>query len=137
MNELVIHEDSNTVEVGAGLTWIEVYAALVPKGINVVGGRLPDIGVGGYMLGGGDSLFLMVHRMDGLIEVGGYSWKTNQFGLAVDNVVAFELVLPSGQVKVVTEKDQDLWFALRVCRSGIGEFKGNGLICIRVDLTTM
>jgi FAD/FMN-containing dehydrogenase len=48
----------------------------------------------------------------------GYSWKTNQYGLAVDNVVAYELVLPNGRVKVVTEQDKDLWFALKVrsCR---------------------
>ena len=45
----------------------------------------------------------------------GYSWKTNQYGLPADTVTEFELVLPSGEVKVVTEKDEDLWFALKVC----------------------
>ena len=45
----------------------------------------------------------------------GYSWKTNQYGLTADTVMAFELVLPSGHVKSVTEQDEDLWFALRVC----------------------
>ena len=45
----------------------------------------------------------------------GYSWKTNQYGLTVDTVTAFELVLPSGKVVKVTEKDEDLWFALKVC----------------------
>ena len=48
------------------------------------------------------------------IRGAGYSWKTNQYGLTLDTVTAFELVLPSGHVKVVTEKDEDLWFALRV-----------------------
>jgi hypothetical protein len=48
------------------------------------------------------------------IRVTGYSWKTNQHGLTIDTVTAYELVLPDGQVKVVTEKDEDLWFALRV-----------------------
>ena len=28
--------------------------------------------------------------------------------------MAYELVLPNGMVKVVTEKDEDLWFALKV-----------------------
>jgi hypothetical protein len=32
----------------------------------------------------------------------------------VDTVTAFELVLPSGKVVKVTEKDEDLWFALKV-----------------------
>ena len=44
----------------------------------------------------------------------GYSWKTNQYGLTIDTVTEFELVLPNGNVKKVTEKDEDLWFALRV-----------------------
>lgn len=44
----------------------------------------------------------------------GYSWKTNQFGLTVDTLTAIELVLPNGKVKKVTEKDEDLWFALKV-----------------------
>jgi hypothetical protein len=32
----------------------------------------------------------------------------------VDTVTAFELVLPNGKVVKVTEKDEDLWFALKV-----------------------
>jgi hypothetical protein len=47
--------------------------------------------------------------------VTGYSWKTSQFGLTIDTVTEFELVLPSGQVKTVTEEDEDLWFGLKVC----------------------
>ena len=52
-NDIVIHEDSETVEIGAGLTWADAYAYLVPKGVNVVGGRLGGAGVAGYTLGGG------------------------------------------------------------------------------------
>jgi hypothetical protein len=36
----------------------------------------------------------------------------------VDTVTEYELVLPSGEVKTVTEQDEDLWFALKVCQSG-------------------
>jgi hypothetical protein len=32
----------------------------------------------------------------------------------VDTITEFELVLPNGEVKIVTEKDEDLWFALKV-----------------------
>ena len=32
----------------------------------------------------------------------------------MDTITEFELVLPNGEVKVVTEKDEDLWFALKV-----------------------
>ena len=44
----------------------------------------------------------------------GYSFKTNLYGLAVDTVMEYELVLPTGEVKIVTERDEDLWFALKV-----------------------
>jgi len=46
----------------------------------------------------------------------GYSYLTNQYGLAIDNVVGYELVLPNGTIKDVTCEDEDLWFGLRVSR---------------------
>ena len=46
--------------------------------------------------------------------VSGYSFKSSQYGLAIDNVVRFELVLPNGTITNVTSKDEDLWFGLRV-----------------------
>jgi len=49
-------KNSGTVEIGAGLTWAEVYEYLVPKGINVVGGRCDTVGVSSLTLGGGDHL---------------------------------------------------------------------------------
>jgi hypothetical protein len=104
-NDIVIREDYQTVEVGAGLTWTDVYKYLVPKGLNVVGGRLNGVGVAGLTLGGGEC----------------YS-------------------LPNGTKTVVTEADNDLWFALKVCIND-----GDGWRChelstdpyYRVDSTTM
>lgn len=55
-NEIKVNSARGTVEVGAGLTWAQVYAALEPTGMNVVGGRIPGIGVAGLILGGGESL---------------------------------------------------------------------------------
>ena len=46
----------------------------------------------------------------------GYSYKSSQYGLAVDNVAEYELVLPNGTVLSVTSKHDDLWFGLRVSR---------------------
>ncbi|KAH9033339.1 FAD-binding domain-containing protein [Lactarius pseudohatsudake] len=86
---------AKTVELGPGLAWDVVYERLAPWGVNVIGGRIPGIGVGGLTLGGG------------------YSFQTSQYGLAIDNVIAFELVLPNGTVTTVTEANHDLWFALR------------------------
>ena len=53
-NETIVDLTSGTVEVGAGLTWDQVYVALEPTGVNVVGGRIPGVGVGGLTLGGGE-----------------------------------------------------------------------------------
>ena len=51
--DIVINEEEGTVEIGAGLIWTEVFSYLVPKGLNVVGGRIVGVGVGGFIVGGG------------------------------------------------------------------------------------
>ncbi|TEB23037.1 FAD-binding domain-containing protein [Coprinellus micaceus] len=90
------NEVTKTVKFGAGLKWEELYAALEQYGVSVPGGRMPGIGVGGFILGGG------------------YSLHTNQVGLSFDSVVAFELVKPTGEVVEVTnESDPELFFALK------------------------
>ena len=55
-NETNVNFSSGTVEVGAGLTWDQVYAVLEKTGVNVVGGRVPGLGVAGLTLGGGEYL---------------------------------------------------------------------------------
>ena len=51
--DIILNEEEGTVEIGAGLTWTDVYSYLVPKGLNVAGGRIDGVGVSGYTLGGG------------------------------------------------------------------------------------
>ena len=55
-NEIKVNSTCGTVEVGAGLTWDQVYKALEPTGVGVVGGRVPGVGVSGLALGGGEPL---------------------------------------------------------------------------------
>lgn len=43
-NEVTYNATSSTVRVGSGNVWDDVYAALVPLGVNVVGGRVPGVG---------------------------------------------------------------------------------------------
>ena len=44
----------------------------------------------------------------------GYTFKTNQYGLSLDTVVGFNLVLPNGTIAYVTESTQpDLFFGLK------------------------
>ena len=59
-NRTKVNYKDGTVEVGPGLTWDQVYVALNSTGVNVVGGRIPGIGVAGLTLGGGECL---LHRM--------------------------------------------------------------------------
>ena len=46
----------------------------------------------------------------------GYSYHSNQYGLSLDNVAGFELVLPNGTIINVTSEYDDLWFGLRVSK---------------------
>lgn len=45
----------------------------------------------------------------------GFSFLSNQHGLTIDTVTAFELVLPNGTVTTATDTmNPDLFFALKV-----------------------
>ncbi|KAG5635080.1 hypothetical protein H0H81_012503 [Sphagnurus paluster] len=92
--EIAYNATSQNVIVGAGLVWDDVYAALEPHNANVVGGRESGVGVAGLTLG--------------------YSWLSNQHGLTLDTVQAFELVKPDGVVVTVTQtSDPELFFGLK------------------------
>jgi FAD/FMN-containing dehydrogenase len=92
--------DPNTqrVKVGAGCLWDHVYLELAKEGRSVVGGaRNGGVGVAGFLQGGG------------------YSIKTNQYGLGIDNIYAIDVVLPrisqqTGKIEVKrVAKDSNLW----------------------------
>ncbi|KIK39391.1 hypothetical protein CY34DRAFT_14402 [Suillus luteus UH-Slu-Lm8-n1] len=111
-SDVVYDSATQTATVGTGLLWDDVYAALEQYSVTVVGAKVTGIGVGGVALGGG------------------YSYLTNQHGLSIDNVVAYELVLPNGTVTDITSStDPDLFFALR------GGFNNFGIVT-RVTLKT-
>lgn len=112
-SDITYDQEMQTVTVGAGLIWDSVYAALDPYGVNVVGARSPGVGVAGLSLGGGH-MCLIQTRSTSLRLTTGYSYLTNQHGLTVDTVEAYELVMPNGTVKTVTKEDDDLFFGLRV-----------------------
>jgi FAD/FMN-containing dehydrogenase len=93
---------TGNVDVGAGCLWDDVYRTLANLETNrgVVGGAtMGGVGVAGFLLGGG------------------YSVKTNQYGLGIDNIVKFEVVVPDGRILNVQEDDPehgDLFVALKV-----------------------
>lgn len=112
--EVTYNETDQTVIIGAGLIWDDVYAVLEKYNRTVLGGRVSGIGVAGFVLGGG-TLSLERKYLSAKSGAIGYSWKTNQYGLSVDSVVAYELVKPDGSILNVTWDSQpDLFFGLKV-----------------------
>ncbi|KAK8257352.1 FAD binding domain protein [Phyllosticta capitalensis] len=112
LNQVKLSDDKSIVSVGAGLKWVDVYNALEPHGLAVIGGRVSAIGVGGLTLGGGISFF------------------SGLYGWACDNVVNYELVTGSGVVLEVNETSYpDLYWALRGGGNNFG-------VVTRFDLST-
>ncbi|KAI1214326.1 putative oxidoreductase [Annulohypoxylon truncatum] len=86
------------VTVGAGVMHWEVYERGSQDGYIIVGGECPTVGaVGGFLQGGGVSSFLSYTR-----------------GLAVDNVLEFQVVIANGTLVTANHhENQDLFWALR------------------------
>ncbi|KAL8733402.1 MAG: hypothetical protein Q9181_003610 [Wetmoreana brouardii] len=96
INQFSINSDKSVVSLGPGLRWGDVYNALDSYGVSVVGGRIPQVGVGGLILGGGFFHF------------------SGEYGLAADNAKNFEVVLADGTITDANaEKNSDLFWALK------------------------
>ncbi|KAF2704599.1 FAD-binding domain-containing protein [Pleomassaria siparia CBS 279.74] len=94
--QVQVSSNKQTVDIGPGLRWVDVYTAVEKDGLSVVGGRMAPVGVSGLILGGGISHF------------------SNRLGWACDNVASFELVTASGfAITVSPTSYADLYWALR------------------------
>ena len=90
--------ENNKVIIQSGASWGDVYSAIENTGYVAVGGCVPAVGIGGYILGGGYS---MLSRANG--------------GLACDNATAYTMVTADGEdvVRATETVNQDLFWALR------------------------
>ena len=52
LDTLDISPDKKTMTIGTGNRWGAVYEYAAQNGVNIVGGREPMVGVGGFLLGG-------------------------------------------------------------------------------------
>ena len=88
--------NGKAIKVGAGVQGFEVEKFAQDKGLVVVSGNCPTVGlVGGYAQGGGHGAL------------------ATKFGLAADQVLEWEVVTSCGQQLVATpEKNADLYWAL-------------------------
>lgn len=103
MVEVSVDTNCRQVSVQGGATWDHVYPAAANAGLAVVGGETSNVGVGG----------LVLH--------GGYGWLTGANGLAADNVVEMEVVLATGEMRRVSEREhQDLFWAMRGAGGSFG-----------------
>lgn len=102
LDELTVHA-AGWARVGAGVKWRRVIDAAAPYGLAPLNGSSSDVGVVGYITGGG---------------VGPMS---RTFGIASDLVRAFDVVTGDGELRRVTAAtNPDLFFALRGGKSAAG-----------------
>lgn len=95
LNSVTIDPEARTAQIGAGAVWRDVIQAAGPHGLAPLSGSSPIVGVIGYLLGGG--INLMVRK----------------YGLAVDHVRRFRVVVPDGSIVTATPTENaDLFWAL-------------------------
>ncbi|GAB4408736.1 MAG: FAD-binding oxidoreductase [Anaerolineae bacterium] len=96
MKRIQIDPARRVARAEPGLTIGEFTRALEPYGLLTPTGTCSGTGIGGMTLGGG------------------IGWLTGRFGLAVDNVLSFEVVTAEGRLlKASTEENADLFWGLR------------------------
>jgi FAD/FMN-containing dehydrogenase len=95
-NVEIIDKQRHLVRIGGGATWGQVSDALAPHGLAISSGDTKSVGVGGLTL------------------TGGIGWKVRKYGLALDNVVAAQVVTAGGEVvHASTEQHPELFWAIR------------------------
>lgn len=103
LNKVELTPGGQSVQIGPGNTWGNVYNYLAKSGLYCLGGRLGIVGVPGLLLGGGLNYF------------------SNKYGFAMDNILSAEVVLASGEIVKATASNsyKDLLWALK---GGSGQF---------------
>jgi hypothetical protein len=96
MKAVSVEASAKEVKLQGGALWSDVYDAIAPHNLAVVGGVIRSVGVGGLSL------------------MGGYGWLTGAHGLTLDNVLSVEIVLASGHIVHASEtENEDLFWAVR------------------------
>ncbi|KAL2819546.1 hypothetical protein BDW59DRAFT_164999 [Aspergillus cavernicola] len=103
LNRTTYDPITNIASVSPGSKWQDVYATLHQYGVVVTGGRDGDVGVGGFLLGGGSTYYMA------------------QEGFGCDSIRNFEVVLVNGSIVNANRgTNADLWRALKGGGSNFG-----------------
>ncbi|MFC7620345.1 FAD-binding oxidoreductase [Microlunatus sp. GCM10028923] len=96
MRKVQIDPGARRARVEAGAWWQDVTVPAATHGLAALAGSSPDVGVAGYLLGGG------------------VSWLARRYGLATNTIQAVELVTADGRLRRVDQAhDPWLFWALR------------------------
>src|SRR5436190_21926965 len=96
MRAVQIDPAARVARVEPGTLWMDVTYPAAEHGLAPLAGSSPDVGVAGYVLGGG------------------ISWLARKYGLATNSVVGIELVNADGDVvRASAGENPDLFWALR------------------------
>ncbi|MCK2218615.1 FAD-binding oxidoreductase [Actinomadura sp. ATCC 31491] len=103
LRELSVDPDAGTARIGAGLRWGDVLAATAEHGLVPLCGSSEQVGVMGYLTGGGLPL------------------TGRTYGFAADHVRSLDLVTADGVLRTVSpEREPDLFWAVRGGKSNFG-----------------
>ncbi|PPQ72897.1 hypothetical protein CVT24_001494 [Panaeolus cyanescens] len=96
INSVKVADDKQSVTVGGGAVWGDVYHETDKHGVVPIGGNVHFLGVGGLTLSAG------------------YSYLSGKYGLGVDNILQATVVLADGRAVVTSEtQEPDLFWAIR------------------------
>lgn len=103
LTECTIDPGTRTARLGAGLVWQQVIDAAAPHGLAPLAGSSPNVGVAGFLTGGG---------VGPLVRT---------YGLSADHVRAFDLVTGNGDVlRVTPDQHAELFRGLRGGKATLG-----------------
>ncbi len=76
ISSTVVSEDRTSARLGGGALTRQIFAALDPYGLANIGGRVGQVGIGGFALGGGTSVL------------------SAKYGWALDSILEYEVWAP-------------------------------------------
>jgi FAD/FMN-containing dehydrogenase len=99
----IVDEATRRVRLGPGARWMDVAAALAPKGWALSSGDYGGVGVGG------------------LATAGGIGWLVREHGLTIDHLRSAQIVLADGTVTTASpQENPDLFWAIRGAGANFG-----------------